>query len=305
MARMTLVVPVFNEAEAVEHIAEHLLRPEILSCFEVVFVDDGSTDGSAEALEELCRGRSGARLLRHEMNLGYGAAIKTGILEAETDFVAITDADSSYPSGRLPDLAALCLDQDCDMVVGARDPRDLAMPLSRRPAKWALGTLADFLTQTKIPDLNSGLRIFRTRIALDFFGLICDGFSFTTTLTLIMIMHRYRVRYVPIEYHARRGCSKIRPVRDTLNFLLIIVTTVLHFQPLRVLLPPGLTLLAAGGLYGVLQAILYRDIPTAAVLLIDCGLLISMLALLADLIVSSRPVNHAPHRWQGSSPRRR
>lgn len=299
------MVPVFNEAEAIAHVAENLLRPEILSRFDVVFVDDGSTDGSAEALEELCRDRDDVRLLRHERNIGYGAAIKTGILEADTDFVAITDADASYPSGRLPDLAALCLEQDLDMVVGARDPLDLAMPLSRRPAKWALGVLADFLTQTKIPDLNSGLRVFRTRIALDFFGLICDRFSFTTTLTLVMIMNRYRVRYVPIEYHARRGHSKIRPIRDTLNFLLIIVTTVLHFQPLRVLLPPGLTLLAAGGIYGVLQAFFYRDIPTAAVLLIDCGLLISMLALLADLIVSSRPVNHIPHRRRGSSRPRR
>ena len=163
--------------------------------------------------------------------------------------VVITDSDGTYPNDRIPELAAMMT--DWDMVVGARTGDEVRVPLVRRPAKWALNMLANVLVETRIPDLNSGLRVFRREVVLRFLPILPNGFSFTTTITLAMLSEGYRVTFVPIDYYARQGRSKIRPVYDTLNFLQLIVRTVLYFNPLRVFLPLSLFFFGAGLVVGL------------------------------------------------------
>jgi hypothetical protein len=127
------------------------------------------------------------------------------------------------------------------MVVGQRSFKKL--PTLTKPAKWFLSKLANFLAGEKIPDINSGLRIFKKETAKKFFPIICDGFSFTTTITLAMYTNDYMVKYIPIEYNKREGKSKIKPIRDTLNFIQLIVRTVMYFNPLKIFLPLSLILL--------------------------------------------------------------
>jgi hypothetical protein len=151
------------------------------------------------------------------------------------------------------------------------------------------------LSGQNIPDLNSGLRVFRREIVLDNLNLLCDGFSFTSTITLIMLCSNYPVKYVPIDYYTRSGSSKIRPFHDTVNFLILIITTVLYFRPLRVFLPPALALLGGGTLWGLWQVISQQDISGAPMLLIQTGFYLLTIALLADMIAKSRPVKHVRH----------
>src|SRR5690606_28317045 len=124
-----------------------------------------------------------------------------------------------------------------DMAIGARTGAEANIPLVRRPAKAFLRRLASFLAGTPIPDLNSGLRAFRREFVQAYRPILPEGFSFTTTITLAALTNHHRVDYVSIDIAARSGTSKIRPIRDTLGFLSLIVRTVLYFNPLKVFYP--------------------------------------------------------------------
>jgi glycosyltransferase involved in cell wall biosynthesis len=180
---------------------------------------------------------AGARVLRHAVNRGYGSALKTGILAARHEVIVMTDADGTYPSDQIPTLLDE-LDQ-ADMAVGARIGSHVRIPLSRRPAKWILGWLANRIAGRRIPDLNSGLRAFRRDWARQYFAVLSNRFSFTTTITLAYLADDYRVVYHPINYFARIGKSKIRP-RHFMEFCILVLRTAMLFQPLRVFLPLAL-----------------------------------------------------------------
>jgi glycosyltransferase involved in cell wall biosynthesis len=225
---VTVVIPAYNEENGIADVVREV-RALPLS-LELIVVDDGSDDATAD--RAAC---AGARVIRHRVNRGYGAALKTGISAARCDHVVITDADGTYPNERIPELVALLAEND--MVVGARIGRKVSIPVIRRPAKWMLNRLADYLSESRIPDLNSGLRAFHRDRAIEFFGILPRGFSFTTTITLAMHVNDRPVTYVPIDYHPRTGRSKIRPFHDTLNFAGLIVRTVLYFRPLKIFVP--------------------------------------------------------------------
>jgi hypothetical protein len=155
----------------------------------------------------------------------------------------------------------------------------------RRPAKWLLNRLADYLSESKIPDLNSGLRAFRRRRILDFFGILPSGFSFTTTITLAMHVNDHPVAYMPIDYHQRRGRSKIPPIHDTLNFLALIVRTILYFRPLKIFLPIAAILFLAAIAIFVYSALFTEKIMDASVTItLMTSFQMAAIGLLADLI---------------------
>lgn len=193
---ISIVIPVYNEKNAIAETVREVLDVMGASKIrhEVIVVNDGSTDGTLEILNELCsRGFAKGRLIvaSHAFNKGYGAALKTGIQMARYDAVCITDADATYPNRRIPDLYRE-YEKGFDMVVGQRAFRKL--PLITRPAKWFITWLANFLVGERIRDINSGFRIFRKDLALKFFPIICDGFSFTTTITLAMMTNNNRIQ---------------------------------------------------------------------------------------------------------------
>ena len=190
-ATLTVVVPAYNE----EHGIPRSL-PELFDAVsgdgltgEVIVDDDGSLDATVAACDELMAGRNDARLLRHARNRGYGAALKTGILASEANLIAITDADGTYPSDRLAELCAMLLDEGYDMVVGAQTGDNVQIPLIRRPVKWVLARLVNVIARTRVPDANSGLRVFRRDVAVRFLPFLPDGFSFTTTITMGMLVN--------------------------------------------------------------------------------------------------------------------
>ncbi len=246
---------------------------------EIIVVDDGSGDGTADVAQ-----RAGVRLIRHPFNRGYGAALKTGIRHAAHDLIAIIDADGTYPSDEIPAMVAHLIRHDYDMVVGARTGEQVHIPLLRRPAKWLLNRLADYLAGIHIPDLNSGLRVFKKEVALEFLHLMPTGFSFTTSITLALLTNDYLVAYRPVNYYPRTGQSKIRPIRDTLGFAGLIVRTVMYFQPLKVFVPVSLLFLLTGLGRGGYDAIAHGNVTTVDMLLLMTGVLVGMLGLLADLI---------------------
>lgn len=235
---VTIVVPAYNEEKGIEGVVQRLAALELGRATELLVVEDGSSDRTSDVLERLVKEHPKLSVMRHGVNRGYGAALKTGIRAARNPIIVITDADGTYPEDRIVDLLAR-VDAGAEMAVGARTGADVHIPWQRRPAKAALRWIASYLSGVKIPDLNSGLRAIRRDLCLRYESIFPNGFSFTTTITLASLTNNHRVDYVSIDYAERSGSSKIRPIRDTAGFLALIVRTVVYFNPLKVFYPLG------------------------------------------------------------------
>lgn len=250
--------------------------------WELILVDDGSTDATPRLCVACAAGDDRVRVVHHERNRGYGAALKTGLRWARSELVVITDADGTYPNERVPELVELC--EDADMVVGARTGEGVTYPLIRKIPKVFLVHWASWLAGRRIPDMNSGLRVFRRPVAERFLRVLPDGFSFTTTITLCLMRNHFRVLYVPIGYEPRIGKSKIRPIRDTLRFTQLILRTGMYFAPLRLLTPlvAALGFLFAASL--AFDVFVLGDLTDKTVMLLLAGMNVVIFALLADMI---------------------
>ena len=280
---VSIIIPAYNEAGSIKAVVEAIravMEPTGM-IYEVIVVDDGSKDGSSAALV----GQK-VTLFTHPENKGYGASLKTGIRGAKGDIIVITDADGTYPVHMIPEMVREMEREGFDMVVGARTGKDVNIPWVRRPAKFLLKKLADYLAETKIPDLNSGLRAFRKDLAFKYFHLLPSGFSFTTTITLAMLSDGYNVKYMPIDYLARKGGkSKIRPIKDFTNFILLIVRVITYFNPLKIFLPASAFFLLIGGVHITETLIKYRRVTEAGLLAVLLGMQLAFIGLLTDVMV--------------------
>lgn len=280
---VSIVVPAYNEEGGLEPALNRVrtVMDETGRPYEIIVVDDGSTDATAAVAE----GIPGARLLRNGYNMGYGAALKRGIRAAEYATVVITDADGTYPNERIPDLLRHLRDGTM-MVVGWRKDDRSHLPWIRRMAKWVITTFAAILVRDPIPDLNSGLRCFPRDLALKNVRILPSGFSFTTTITLLVISNGGHIHYEPIEYHPRHGASKFHPIRDVAGMISLIVRCTLFFNPLRIFGPIAFAFLfAAAAVLFLALADVFNPIPDATiVILLVTGVQVLFLGLLADLI---------------------
>ncbi|HEX5133009.1 MAG TPA: glycosyltransferase family 2 protein [Candidatus Krumholzibacteria bacterium] len=283
-----VVIPCFNEEDAVGETLEKL-EHSLRGCgpHEVVFVDDGSTDRTSEVLAREVVKYPFARVVPHARNLGYGAALKTGIRRTTAPLIVIADADGTYPFNRIPDLLEAV--RSCDMAVGARTGANVTYSFVRKIPKVFMKAYMSWLAGQPIPDMNSGLRVFRRGAVERFLKILPNTFSFTTTVTLAMMRNRYDVTFIPIDYSGRIGKSKIKPVQDTIRFTQLIVRTGMYFAPLRVLLPISviLFLLACGTV--AYDVIILDNLTDKSVLLFTSSMNVGIFALLADMIDKRSP----------------
>ena len=287
--KTSIIIPCYNEKNAIRETIEGIgsvIREAKLNDVEIIAVNDGSTDGSEHVLNALTAESLSGNLLvvHHKRNQGYGAALKTGIRRSQSDYICITDADGTYPNERIPELIEQITSKDLDMVVGARIGPNVDYSKIRSIPKMILVPWVSFLCGTDVPDMNSGLRIFRRDRSLDFLKLLPDGFSFTTTITICLLRNRYAVEFTPISYAKRIGKSHIKPVRDTLRFTQLILRTGMYFAPLRLLSPLIVSLAALFSASGLYDLIALNNLTDKTVLLGFASLNVFMFALLADMI---------------------
>ncbi|MBN1423076.1 glycosyltransferase family 2 protein [Candidatus Fermentibacteria bacterium] len=279
---VSILIPAFNEEDGIgptiESVQQALTQIDLPS--EIIVVDDGSTDHTVE-----CASRyEGVRIVRHRRNRGVGISRNTGILAARFQAVGMLDADGTYAVDSLPALVEGLGEHH--MTVGARVGRNVARDWARMIPKWIILRLACYISGQRIPDLNSGLRLFRKDSALRFFPILPRGHSWVSTITLAMMSNGMDVQFVPIDYYKRIGKSTFHPVRDTYNYIMVIVRTVMYFDPLKVFFPAGLVLLLAGIAKLVFDLVKFNDIKESDVILIVAALLVLFQGLLADLIVA-------------------
>lgn len=290
--RVTIVLPCYNEEH---HVVDEVKRicgamDQSGWAYELLAVDDASTDGTLDRLRDVQDLFPYLRVIAFGHNGGAGTVRRVGSSRARGEYVVWTDADMSYPNERIPELVRMLdADPETDQVVGARTTETGSHKALRVPAKWMIRKIAEGLTRTRIPDLNSGLRVFRRDVARPYLRLLPPGFSCVTTITLAFLSNQHPVRYVPIEYAKRAGRSKFHFVSDAYRYILQVLRMVMFFHPLKVLMPPALGLLGLGvGKFVFDQVRNPLYMPNNTVMILMTGLIIGAMALLADLIVRSR-----------------
>jgi glycosyltransferase involved in cell wall biosynthesis len=274
----SVIIPAFNEGRTVAAVVSELTA--VARWREILVVDDGSADDTAAEAE-----RAGARVIRHPYNKGNGAAVKTGIRQAQGSFVLILDGDGQH---RPPDATRLvCRLDSFDLVIGARSPATHAS-LGRRAGNALLNALAGYLAGRPIPDLTSGLRAARRDHLLEFLHLLPNGFSTPTTTTLAFLKAGYNVAFEPIEAARREGASKIRLGRDGVGFFLILLKVITIFSPLRIFLPISLAAFFVGAAYAVWTIATQSHVTNSSVLLILLSVIVFLIGLVSEQISSLR-----------------
>lgn len=286
LVEVSIVLPMHNEVGHAEAEIQRIRDSMDASgrSYEIIVIDDASTDGTTEVLQ----GGDGYRLIVLPTNRGSGYARKIGTRAARGEVVVWTDADMTYPNHEIPQLVDE-LDGH-DQVVGARTSEQGTHRWARVPAKWFIRMLAQYLAATRIPDLNSGFRAFRRATALPYLHLLPTGFSCVTTITMAFLSNGHSVHYVPIEYRERAGTSKFHWRRDTARYGLQVVRMIMTFNPLRFFMPlGGLLMLTAFG--KIVFDVIDKDfrISSNAIILTIVAFQVVAIGLLADLV--SR-VNH-------------
>ena len=280
--KLSLVIPAYNEEKNVKEVLESYIAK--LSAiddleFEVILVNDNSSDSTLEIVSKM----NNVILINNSTNSGYGFSLKKGIAASSFDLIMITDADGSYTDYDASNLVNSYSGED--MLIGSRNGKNVNIQLYRRPAKFILNRYASFLSYSKVPDVNSGLRIFKKEKYHKYKRFLPDAFSFTTTITLSMINSRETVKFVPIDYLKRGGISKISPVKDFITFMSLITKLSLYFNPLKIFTVFSfLLLILAAGVFSYFKFYDYLIPDVFLTSLISTSVIIFCMGLIADLI---------------------
>ncbi len=278
---LAIIIPCYNEEEGIEKTIKELQKK---TDFKIIVIDDGSTDKTGEILSKI----KNIHVIKHSTNKGYGASLKSGVKESKTEFIAFYDADGQH---RPEDLLAMANNiGNYDMLIGERG-KDSHQDWIRKPGKWVLGKVANYLSGKKIPDLNSGLRVIRTKIIYDLLHLFPDGFSFSTTSTIAFMNMGFKTGYYPIKVRKRVGSSTVKQLKHGSSTLLLILRLIVLFNPLKVFIPASFMLIGLGIIYEVIWGILLIEgfslIP-GALLLILTGVIIFFTGLMTEQISETR-----------------
>ena len=276
-SRVSVVIPALDEQAAIGEVVTGLTA--VGSWREILVVDDGSSDETAARAEA-----AGARVIRHPYRKGNGAAVKTGIRAASGDSVLLMDADGQHDPSEVPRLLEGI--EPHDMVIGARSARDQSW--LRALGNAIFKALAGWLTGLPIPDLTSGFRVAKRPLLMEILHLLPNGFSYPTTSCLAFLKAGHNVAFVPIKARRRKGRSKIRPFRDGVNFMLIILKIVTLYSPLKVFFPISMASLTFGVVYGLWNVYAFGKIPTGAALLIQLSIVVFLFGLISEQVASSQ-----------------
>jgi glycosyltransferase involved in cell wall biosynthesis len=280
---ISIVVPVFNEASNLAALLAkiHELR---LPRAEIIIVDDGSTDASAEIALN-----GGASVIRHPYNIGNGAAVKSGMRAARGKIILLMDGDGQHKPEDIPKLLGEAAKYH--MVVGAR-AKGSKLRFHRYAANQLYNLLASYVTRFKVQDLTSGFRVLSRRDALSFIDLLPNTFSYPTTLTLAFLRSGFTVKYVPIQTLYRAGQSKISLITDGIRFLLIITKIATLFSPFRVFLPVSILFFLAGLSNYLYTYLTQGRFTNMSVFMFTTAVIIFMLGLVSEQIALLRMERH-------------
>ena len=290
---ISIVIPAFNEQAGIASVIQELkqvARNNELQ-MEVLVVDDGSSDATAAIARQ-----AGARVVQHRNRKGYGASLNTGLLEASAETIVIIDADGTYPAQLVPALVTAL--SDAEMAVAHRSPFSANTNLLRSVVKVPLTWLSNYISGTRIPDLNSGMRAFRRDAVLPYVGILPSTFSWTTTITLSLLCDGCSVVYVPAPYRQRLGKSKFR-IKHAALLPLLLLRIALLFSPLKLFVPLAAISLLYGGIASAIELASSKPVSPLALFAFTTSVLFAIAGAMAD--VNSTFIRNISRQWSASN----
>lgn len=277
---VSVVIPAYNEEKSVAELIKRIFA--VSQDFEVIVSSDGSTDATVS----LARG-AGAIVVEHPYNVGNGATVKDGALKATRDYIVFMDADLQHQPEDIPQLLQYL--PEYDMVIGART-KESNTDLHRNVGNKILIHIAENISGHQIDDLTSGFRAVKKKVFLKFMHLYPLRYSYPTTSTLAFLSAGFFVKYVPLPSIGRRvhGESNIKPFRDGVRFIHIIMRVIMTFHPMKIFLPVALVLLLGGAMTSLYQIVNVGGIRSSSIILLLSSVVVFLNGMLAEQISQIR-----------------
>ena len=275
--KLSIIIPAYNEEGAIGPTLERLEKLKFSIEHEVIIVDDGSTDKTFEICQKFP-----FTTLKHSVNKGYGAALKTGIRKSQGDRIIILDSDGQHDPDEINKFIDLL--DEYDMVIGERSAESFQVA-NRTLGKRIIRRIGEYLVEQKLPDFNSGFRAFRKDLIFELLHMMPNGFSFSTTSTLAFLKEGYNISTIPIDVQERVGRkSNVRFFKDGSKTILLLFRIIMLFNPLKVFFPASLAISLFGLGFGIYGYIGFGKFSNTGVLAIILGMFLFFIGLLADQI---------------------
>lgn len=286
---LTIVIPAYNEASNLKTLLPDWLRFCTDNNYKLIVVNDGSKDGTKEILQSHT-GHPNLRVIHHKVNRGYGAAIKSGIMNADTDLVITMDADGQHQLADIKILLSKLNETEADMMIGSREHLQID-GLYRKTGKWIIRRFTKFLLPISVYDLNSGMKLFRREPARRYIGICPDSMAFSDTIALIFINQGHLVIEHPITVGRRQAGKSTININTALDTIWKVLNMAMLFKPIKIFLPISILFVALGIAWGVPIALTGRGVSVGASLSILAGMIFFFFGLIAEqlsLIIKSR-----------------
>jgi glycosyltransferase involved in cell wall biosynthesis len=281
----SVIIPAYREGDVIHDVIAEIrqVMDGMKKSYEILVVDDGSMDDTAEQAR-----KAGATVIQHPYNIGNGAAVKSGMRNARGRVFVHIDADGQVDPNDIPRLLEKI--GPYDMVIGARS-RGSDTATYRNIANSVFNRLASYTAGRTIEDLTCGFRVIKAHIARQFIYLLPNTFSYPSTLTLSIVRAGYSLGFVPIIVKRRpgRSGSKIKPLRDGMRFLLIILKISVFFAPLKIFIPLSALIFLLGVGYGLFRVLVWHGpYGQTSALLISTAVLTFLVGLVSEQIAQLR-----------------
>jgi len=278
--KLTIVVPIYNEEVSLKIFIPSLINFADANNCKLILVNDGSTDNSDSIIESFYK-TSNFKYIKHKKNKGYGAALKAGIEQSETEFVVTVDADGQHELEDVLKLRTKIIDTDADLVIGSRVDNKGGESI-KRFGKFIIRKLSKILIQNQINDLNAGMKMMRTNLAKRYIRICPDTFAFSDVITLVFISEKNVVLEEPIQAIQRQnGKSKIT-INTAFETILEIINITVLFNPLRIFLPLTFFFLILGFGWSLKIVLEGKGVSVGGSLLIVLGILCFLIGLVAE-----------------------
>ncbi len=274
---VTIIIPAYNEEASIGSLLADMQKKGLDEKHEILVIDDGSTDRTAEIVKEFP-----VRLIRHGVNKGYGAALKSGIRKACGQKVVMLDSDGQHDPSSLGQVIDML--DEFDMVIGERGA-DSHHVSSRKKGKLIIRKVGEYLVDQKLPDYNSGFRGFNRDLIAPMLHIMPNGFSFSTTSTLAFLKEGYSIGTFPIKVIERQGRpSSVKFFKDGSKTILLLFRIIMLFNPMKVFFPGSLLATAVGFLWGFYGYYEYGRFAISGTVLLTFGMFMFFFGLIADQI---------------------
>jgi glycosyltransferase involved in cell wall biosynthesis len=274
---VSIIIPAYNEEISIGDLLSDLQSKGLTEKYEVLVIDDGSTDRTAEIIKDFP-----VKLIRHGSNKGYGAALKSGVRKAKGDKVIMLDSDGQHDPVYIEQLISLLA--EFDMVIGERGV-DSHHVSNRKKGKYIIRKVGEYLVDQKLPDFNSGFRGFNRELLASMLHIMPNGFSFSTTSTLAFLKEGYSIGTFPIKVIERQGRpSSVSFVKDGPKTFLLLFRIIMLFNPMKIFFPGSIAASIAGLLWGFYGYHVYGRFAISGTVLLTFGMFMFFFGLIADQI---------------------